>query len=101
MTFLKVFFLFSAICVINASPQRNDQLLNDRIQNVFGLANPDNRGGFGDIVTPEPEFTPTLTPQFLNNNGQSCKCVPYTMCTPQNDPLTTTDSRFFGELDIR
>lgn len=101
MTFCEVFIICLAFNLINAKAQNNDQLVNDRIQNVFGLGSADNRGGFGEIVTPEPEITPTLTPQFISNNGESCKCVPYTMCTPTSDPLSTTDSRFFGELDIR
>lgn len=97
MAFREVFFLFLTFYVIKANPQ---QSIDDRIQNVFGTVNPDKRAGFGDIVTAEPEVIPTATPQFLSNNGQSCKCVPYTMCTPSSVPLTT-DSRFFGELDIR
>jgi hypothetical protein len=95
------------ICAGYASPQFNDQLINDRIQNVFGTQNAqnsDSRGGFGEIVQPEPEnLEPTQSPQFLQTNGQSCKCVPYYLCEPQNNPqpATTTDSRFFGEIDVR
>lgn len=97
---LRVFCLCTALYVISATPQRNSQLINDRIQNVFGTV---NRGGFADIVTPEPEnLTPTQSPQVITNNGQSCKCVPYWMCEPSNNPATTTtDSRFFGEIDVR
>lgn len=48
--------------------QRNDQLLNDRIQNVFGTG---NRGGFGEVVLPEPEdnLIPTQTPQTMMNQN--------------------------------
>lgn len=108
MTFYKGFCLCLLFCVINAVPQQNDQLLNDRIQNVFGSANQPstgNRGGFGEIVQPEPEnLTPTQAPQILENNGQACKCVPYWNCEPENNPrpaTTTTDNRFFGEIDVR
>lgn len=105
MTILKFFFVSLLICVIYAKPQQTDQLVNDRIQNVFGSPNQiisDNRGGFADIVTPEPEnLLPTSSPQVINNNGQSCKCVPYWMCAPENTPTRTTDNRFFGEIDVR
>jgi len=106
MTFSEVFSLCLLICVISAKPQQDDQLVVDRIQNVFGSPNQisaDNRAGFGDIVTPEPEnIPPTLTPQIMNNgNGQTCKCVPYWMCAPETNRIQTTDSRFFGEIDVR
>lgn len=105
MTFREVFTLYLLICVISANPQRDDQLLNDRIQNVFGSQNQiftDNRGGFADIVTPEPEnLAPTLSPQVITSGSGSCKCVPYWMCAPENNPKMTTDSRFFGEIDVR
>lgn len=98
MTLRKVVCLCTVLYVISANPQQNSQLINDRIQNVFGA----NRGGFAEIVTPEPEnLLPTQSPQVITNNGQSCKCVPYWMCEPSNNPTTTTDSRFFGEIDVR
>lgn len=91
---------------IIAIPQGNDQLAIDRIQNVFGSSSPPgnsaNRGGFDTVVLPEPEnLAPTQSPMIITNNGQSCKCVPYWMCEPENSPSTTTDSRFFGEIDVR
>lgn len=108
MIFFKGFCFLALVCSGFASPQRNDQLINDRIMNVFGgQSNPstDNRGGFGDIVLPEPEnLSPTETPQFLETNGQPCKCVPYSRCMPQNNPrpaTSTTDNRFFGDIDVR
>lgn len=108
MTFLKVFCVCLLIFFANAIPQRNDQLINDRIPFVFGTPSQpsaDNRGGFGEIVQPEPEnLEPTQTPQVFQNNGQACKCVPYFNCEPENSPrpsATTTDSRFFGEIDVR
>lgn len=109
MTFFKGFCLCLVIGVINGIPQGNDQQLNDRIQDIFGSlsqpTNTGNRGGFGEIVQPEPEnLAPTQQPQTFQNNGQSCKCVPYWNCQPDNNPTpatTTTDSRFFGEIDVR
>lgn len=110
MKFYKGFCLLSIFCAVNAVPQRNDQLLTN-IQNVFGSQNQpitDSRGGFGEIVLPEPEetlnLTPTQSPQVLVNNGQACKCVPYWNCEPDNTPqpaTSTTDNRFFGEIDVR
>lgn len=101
MTFRAAFGLCLLTVVIVANPQqRNNQLLNDRIQNVFGTG---NRGGFGEIVQPEPEnLAPTQSPQVINSNdGQSCKCVPYWKCEPASTPTQTTDNRFFGEIDVR
>ena len=104
MKFYYLLALSLLIYVINANPQGPVEL-NDRIQDIFGLSDQiytDNRAGFADIVTPEPEnIPPTLTPQVINNNGQSCKCVPYWKCAPENGPMKTTDSRFFGEIDVR
>lgn len=105
--FCKIFNLCLAIHIIVATPQNNDQLAIDRIQNVFGAPTPagnaDSRGGFDTVVLPEPEnLAPTQSPMIITNNGQSCKCVPYWMCEPENSPkATTTDSRFFGEIDVR
>lgn len=92
--------------VATALPQNND-FLSGRIQNVFGgppaRTTSVNRGGFGEIVLPEPEdnLTPTQAPQILQMGNGACKCVPYWKCTPENNPQTTTDSRFFGEIDVR
>jgi kallikrein len=72
---------------------QQDQELNKRIKNVFGL----NTRGFDEIV--EPEVEPTQSPQFLNTGGQTCKCVPYWQC--DNQKPTATDSRFYGEIDVR
>lgn len=85
MTLREIFYFSLLISVVYTVPQRNPQLLNDRIQNVFGAQNRQltgqNRGGFGEIVLPEPEnLVPTQSPQVINNNGASCKCVPYFNC---------------------
>ncbi|CRL07166.1 CLUMA_CG020154, isoform A [Clunio marinus] len=104
-TIILIFYII--FCVNNGLTQYNDGVLNDRIQNVFGNSRGNtknvNRGGFGEIVLPEPEnISPTQAPQVINTNGQICKCVPYWMCEPSNNPTTsTTDSRFFGEIDVR
>lgn len=98
-------FVFSVVLnlillIISCCSQRNIEVnLNDRIQNVFGSV---NRGGFGDIVQPEPEVASTQFPQFINNGEKSCKCVPYWQCEPMN-PVRTTDNRInaFGEIDVR
>jgi hypothetical protein len=66
----------------------NDQAL---FQNVFQSP---NRGGFGEIVTPEPNVQPTTAPTFLENEGRTCKCVPYHACHNQG-----TESRI--EIDVR
>jgi kallikrein len=73
--------------------------IDQRIKQVF---NTDNRGGFGTIVTPEPNnLQPTQAPQVIpQSNGQSCKCVPYWSC--KNPPRTdATENRFYGEIDVR
>lgn len=53
--------------------------------------------GFGEVVQPETDnFLTTKAP------SQNCKCVPYYMCQPENSPTTTTtESRFFGKINVR
>lgn len=77
--------------IILCNGQNN--LINERLRTVF-------RGGFDTIVTPEPSIESTLAPMFLQNNGGTCKCVPYWSCAnpPQAD---NTENRFFGEIDVR
>lgn len=97
MTFKVFCFLLLVAKTILAGPQQID--LSSRIEEIFG--NSGNRGGFGEIVEPE-NLPPTERPQtLLVNNGKSCKCVPYHLCKPDSDRLITTDSRFFGDIDIR
>lgn len=96
MTFKVVFNFFLLLNTILAGPQVD---LDSRIENIFGGSG--NRGGFGDIVEPE-NIAPTEKPQVVSGiNGQTCKCVPYHLCLPDNTKQTTTDSRFFGEIDVR
>lgn len=102
MTFRFLVFLSFTFC-LNVYGQKND--LNQRIQNIFGNS---NRGGFGDIQEPEESeaqgpqnLQATQSPQFLSTNGQMCKCVPYWKCENSNGLATSTDSRFYGEIDVR
>ena len=109
----------------SAKAQQGNQFINDRIQNIFSSQQQQRpnlatgmRGGFGEIVTPEPlpgeTFTipppgpgdnlpPTQKPVILTTGNQVCRCVPYFRCAPENNPsrIITTDSRFFGEIDVR
>jgi hypothetical protein len=89
----KVFCVLFLARITTAIPQVN---LDDRIQTIFGTLG--NRG-FGDIVEPE-NIPATQSPQFLHQNGEACRCIPYHQCEPDNT-RGTTDSRFFGEIDIR
>lgn len=93
---LFVFLIFS-YCTL---AQRPNSELDRTIQDIF---NPDvvlNTRGFGTIVEPE-NIPPTQTPQILEANGQSCKCVPYYQCNANNQLSTPTESRFYGEIDVR
>lgn len=90
----KVFCLLILAKLIIANPQQLN--LDDRIERVFGTI---GSRGFGDIVEPE-NIPATQSPQFLHQNGQACRCIPYHQCEPDNT-RGTTDSRFFGEIDIR
>lgn len=86
----RLLILFSLEIILCSG--QND-LINDRIKTVF-------RGGFDMIVTPEPSIESTLAPTYLQNNGQTCKCVPYWSCSnPPN--ADATENRFFGEIDVR
>ena len=97
MLFLYFSVLFSSIFLCNGQLVYMDTL-DDRIQRVFSTG---NRGTFDMIVTPEPNVQPTQSPQYIQNgNGGSCKCVPYYEC-PETPNADTTESRFFGEIDVR
>lgn len=87
----RVLFLISFGIILCSGQQSN--ILNERIRTVF-------RGGFDNIVTPEPSIESTLAPTYLQNNGQTCKCVPYWSCAnPPNADVT--ENRFYGEIDVR
>lgn len=61
------------------------------------------------VVTPVPNFVPTIIPQTLSNNGEQCTCVPYHQCDPKtnttigNAPGPNEQDQFdgFGLIDIR
>ncbi|KAG5671371.1 hypothetical protein PVAND_001572 [Polypedilum vanderplanki] len=95
MTLRSLVLLF----VINLAIAQTNRELNRNIEAVFGLSN----RGFDEIVESEPdgvlEVQPTQSPQFLNNNGRTCKCVPYYQC--DNSKTQDTESRFYGEIDVR
>lgn len=63
----------------------------------------------GDVVTPVPNFTPTVIPQTLVSDGVQCTCVPYHQCDPKTNttfssggPTNTQDQQDgFGLIDIR
>jgi hypothetical protein len=92
--FLKFFVLFCSSILINGQIR---ETLDDRIQRVFNVG---GRGTFDMIVTPEPNVSPTNSPQVLQSGSGECKCVPYYNC--ENPPrVDTTENRFFGEIDVR
>lgn len=61
--------------------------------------------GFGVIVTPEPNVSPTTAPQTLVTDGVQCTCVPYHMCDPNTNSVKNPgDDNVidgFGLIDIR
>lgn len=73
---------------VSAAPQSTDPVLQAAIDSVFNTqATAPPRSGPGTIVTPVPNFVPTIVPQTLvSNTGEQCTCVPYHMC----DPMTNT-----------
>jgi plasma kallikrein len=93
MNFCLVFFLWMNLIISKAHCQGFG--IDQKIKQVF------NRAGFETIVTPEPiNLQPTQSPQILQNNGQSCKCVPYFQC--ENPPrVDTTENRIYGQIDVR
>lgn len=81
------------------------------IQDIFGPASPSPpptrppQRGAGVIVTPDPTFTPTTSPQMLTINQQNCTCVPYHMCDPKTNTVKNQESNDeeigYGVIDIR
>lgn len=62
--------------------------------------------GAGFVVTPDPNFVPTSSPQTLTINQQNCTCVPYHMCDPttntvKSETVNTDAVTGFGVIDIR
>lgn len=119
-----------SVCVIyavHAKPQQNtgqsinsqteDPTLQDTIDNVF---NPSNDGqqqqqrpttqssrGAGFVVTPDPTYVPTSTPQTRTINQQKCTCVPYHLCDPKTntvgDALSENENELtsFGKINVQ
>lgn len=100
MTLRIIFPLISVLLLISVViAQRPSSDLDKTIQDVFYTL---NTRGFDTIVEPEPEnLQPTQKPQVLEANGQSCKCVPYWKCNNNNQLSQPTESRFYGEIDVR
>lgn len=78
MNWLAVIFLtINVINVVYAIPQKN---LDERIEEVYNLNRPSpthRRPSPSDIVTPDPSFTPTSSPQVLTVNQQNCTCMSF------------------------
>lgn len=66
-------------------PNQNidEQTLQETIEGIFPAPTTTEQSyrGAGAIVTPDPTFTPTTSPQMLTVNEQSCTCTPYHVCT--------------------
>lgn len=78
--------------------------LDAKVQDIFG--SPDERPISTSVVTPDPFYTPTSSPQTLVVDDQNCTCVPYHMCDPRTnmvktDPLNSNEVTGFGNIDIR
>lgn len=96
MTLRIIFFIIS---IYFSNAQRPNNELDKTIQDVFYTL---NTRGFDTIVEPEPEnLEPTKSPQILEQQGTSCKCVPYWKCNNNNQLSQPTESRFYGEIDVR
>lgn len=86
---------------------QSDDDLTKTIEEVFPT--PTRKTPFDQVVTPDPTYTPTSSPQILTNqNQQKCTCVPYHKCDPSTnkvkDPTDTVDEDArvgFGLIDIR
>lgn len=100
----------------NANPQQTADALQQTpdaqlIADIFGggemqrPTRPPSHRGAGVIVTPDPTFTPTTSPQILTINQQNCTCVPYHMCDPQTNTVKNQENDDavvgYGVIDIR
>lgn len=95
MTFYTLLVLI--FCGSSLAQQRQNSELDRTIQDIFF-----NTRGFDTVVEPEPDnLKPTQKPQVLEEKGQSCKCVPYWRCNNNNQLSQPTESRFYGEIDVR
>lgn len=84
----------------------DDPALISKIEEVFSRPTQDPTRGVGVIVTPDPTYVPTSSPQTLTINEQNCTCVPYHMCDPatntiKSDTVNNDEVTGFGVIDIR
>lgn len=116
--------LTTVILTVNALPQHDGRLrrqndFNDFVPNagddtlissIFDPTSqapptPPRRRGPNDIITSDPTFVPTASPQFLTINEETCTCVPYYMCDPSTNRTKAENSddevTGWGKIDIR
>lgn len=96
---------------VYAIPQQRQPLqsqfdpdLDAKVQDIFGT--PEQRPNPSSVVTPDPFYTPTSSPQTLVIDDQNCTCVPYHMCDPRTNTVKTEQMNSnevtgFGNIDIR
>lgn len=89
---------------IQQTQSEKDRLIDIEIEKTFGTATEPTISTL--VVTPDPTYVPTSSPQNLVINEQNCTCVPYHMCDPttntvKSDPVNTDEITGFGNIDIR
>lgn len=101
-----------AIYAVQATPQRNtglgtnsqneDPTIQITIDNVFNASTQrpttQSSRGAGFVVTPDPNYVPTSTPQTRTINQQKCTCVPYHLCDPSANTVGDTPNENENEL---
>lgn len=101
---LTVINAVTAIPQWQQTPPNEDPNVQSVIDSIFTTQRPINRGP-GVVVTPDPTYTPTSSPQVLTVNEQTCTCVPYHMCDPNTNTVreVVNDDEVtgFGVIDIR
>lgn len=107
----------AVIYAVNAVPQQqnfrqrrpnqnDDQSIEEKIEGIFAPpSSTENNRGAGAVVTPDPNYIPTQSPQMLTLNEQNCTCVPYHMCDPTTNTVKNQENddaiTGFGVIDIR
>lgn len=115
--FIAIISLTTVIFTVNAIPQSQQNNFGDTVQNVSddeliaGIFDPTvrptppRRAGPGAVVTGQPVFTPTTSPQTLNIDDQTCTCVSYHLCDPRTNMYKGEDAdddvTGWGKIDIR
>lgn len=79
--------------------------------NYYGIFDPTQRPTRpprprpSDVITPDPTFVPTTSPQMMTINEETCTCVPYHMCDPRTNRTKTQASddevTGWGKINIR